>query len=121
MCFSCDGYWHFCDFFFFSSRRRHTSWNCDWSSDVCSSDLPAQGRRAPELAVIAAARVEADDERRRADLRRERLEVGGQVEAAALLAAFDQDHAAPVRALVLVQLLQCRDGAEHRVAVVRAA
>src|SRR5689334_24553985 len=25
--------------FFFSSRRRHTSWNCDWSSDVCSSVL----------------------------------------------------------------------------------
>src|SRR3989338_10441775 len=24
---------------FFSSRRRHTRWNCDWSSDVCSSDL----------------------------------------------------------------------------------
>src|SRR6266481_977058 len=22
-------------FFFFSSRRRHTRWNCDWSSDVC--------------------------------------------------------------------------------------
>src|SRR2546427_422713 len=28
-------------FFFFSSRRRHTSFDCDWSSDVCSSDLPA--------------------------------------------------------------------------------
>src|SRR5689334_24341824 len=28
-------------FFFFSSRRRHTRWNCDWSSDVCSSDLSA--------------------------------------------------------------------------------
>src|SRR5689334_24044959 len=28
-----------CGFFFFSSRRRHTRWNCDWSSDVCSSDL----------------------------------------------------------------------------------
>src|SRR5689334_6778956 len=27
------------EFFFFSSRRRHTRWNCDWSSDVCSSDL----------------------------------------------------------------------------------
>src|SRR6266481_8824062 len=27
--------------FFFSSRRRHTRWNCDWSSDVCSSDLLA--------------------------------------------------------------------------------
>src|SRR6267143_4465676 len=26
-------------FFFFSSRRRHTRWNWDWSSDVCSSDL----------------------------------------------------------------------------------
>src|SRR5438309_3975907 len=26
-------------FFFFSSRRRHTRWNCDWSSHVCSSDL----------------------------------------------------------------------------------
>src|SRR5438876_4975874 len=28
----------FC-FFFFSSRRRHTRWTGDWSSDVCSSDL----------------------------------------------------------------------------------
>src|SRR5467141_5299549 len=26
-------------FFFFSSRRRHTIFKCDWSSDVCSSDL----------------------------------------------------------------------------------
>src|SRR5260370_22820149 len=30
-------------FFFFSSRRRHTRFKCDWSSDVCSSDLrPSQ-------------------------------------------------------------------------------
>src|SRR2546427_3342417 len=28
-------------FFFFSSRRRHTRFDCDWSSDVCSSDLMA--------------------------------------------------------------------------------
>src|SRR5256886_7882286 len=28
--------------FFFSSRRRHTRFDCDWSSDVCSSDLEAQ-------------------------------------------------------------------------------
>src|SRR5256886_13681152 len=27
--------------FFFSSRRRHTRFDCDWSSDVCSSDLAA--------------------------------------------------------------------------------
>src|SRR6266508_6236240 len=38
-------------FFFFSSRRRHTRWPRDWSSDVCSSDLasctPARyGRRS---------------------------------------------------------------------------
>src|SRR6267143_1289206 len=30
--------------FFFSSRRRHTRWNCDWSSDVCSSDLIVRAR-----------------------------------------------------------------------------
>src|SRR2546427_2867636 len=29
-------------FFFFSSRRRHTRFDCDWSSDVCSSDLCAK-------------------------------------------------------------------------------
>src|SRR2546430_9180706 len=29
--------------FFFSSRRRHTRFDCDWSSDVCSSDLPGGG------------------------------------------------------------------------------
>src|SRR5216683_3909425 len=31
-----------CVYFFFSSRRRHTRSDRDWSSDVCSSDLPAQ-------------------------------------------------------------------------------
>src|SRR2546430_11623729 len=30
-------------FFFFSSRRRHTRFDCDWSSDVCSSDLNFYG------------------------------------------------------------------------------
>src|SRR5690554_6956033 len=29
-----------CHVFFFSSRRRHTRCGRDWSSDVCSSDLP---------------------------------------------------------------------------------
>src|SRR5256886_5295852 len=32
-------------FFFFSSRRRHTRFDCDWSSDVCSSDLECQRSR----------------------------------------------------------------------------
>src|SRR5438477_5854012 len=31
--------------FFFSSRRRHTRLTCDWSSDVCSSDLRTNRRR----------------------------------------------------------------------------
>src|SRR5688572_5076584 len=44
--------------FFFSSRRRHTSFDCDWSSDVCSSDLlggKAQfgGQRFGEMEVWA--------------------------------------------------------------------
>src|SRR5204862_5047303 len=33
-------------FFFFSSRRRHTRSLRDWSSDVCSSDLPARSATA---------------------------------------------------------------------------
>src|SRR2546430_13736697 len=36
--------------FFFSSRRRHTRFDCDWSSDVCSSDLKT---RAPKTAKQA--------------------------------------------------------------------
>src|SRR2546430_11523032 len=36
--------------FFFSSRRRHTRFDCDWSSDVCSSDLESPiGERRGEL------------------------------------------------------------------------
>src|SRR2546427_1313144 len=38
--------WILCGaFFFFSSRRRHTRFDCDWSSDVCSSDLVAHHAR----------------------------------------------------------------------------
>src|SRR5690625_7272838 len=47
--------------FFFSSRRRHTRWPRDWSSDVCSSDLvdvigfclPADKKIGPGDRVIA--------------------------------------------------------------------
>src|SRR6266568_2128087 len=51
------------NFFFFSSRRRHTRWNCDWSSDVCSSDLQKArrmlGPERSELLREAASRLEA--------------------------------------------------------------
>src|SRR5260221_8568419 len=38
-------------FFFFSSRRRHTRSLCDWSSDVCSSDLTPYEMLGRVLAV----------------------------------------------------------------------
>src|SRR5947207_14875571 len=74
--------------FFFSSRRRHTRSLCDWSSDVCSSDLvgpPVVGDRArraddqqedeqPLLIEEAAEQLSARGQERRL------LEVGGQVD-----------------------------------------
>src|SRR5690242_21585409 len=50
--------------FFFSRRRRHTRLTYDWSSDVCSSDLGAQGsgwqgqvHDSHDLSAIAGGRV----------------------------------------------------------------
>src|SRR3712207_8898272 len=54
--------------FFFSSRRRHTRYWRDWSSDVCSSDLPAQpkaplpGSLSGEPFLDAWIRIDADNE-----------------------------------------------------------
>src|SRR6266436_5713437 len=41
-------------FFFFSSRRRHTRCSRDWSSDVCSSDLPGLGLRQAQHRALTA-------------------------------------------------------------------
>src|SRR4030066_321712 len=38
--------------FFFSSRRRHTRFKCDWSSDVCSSDLAGRFRTEKDSIVV---------------------------------------------------------------------
>src|SRR5438876_3837844 len=46
------------ELFFFSSRRRHTRWTGDWSSDVCSSDLT---RCESALAEQDVARTFSDD------------------------------------------------------------
>src|SRR5690625_1963174 len=54
---------------FFSSRRRHTRWPRDWSSDVCSSDLTNPPsltpviRRLAEMGLLTRQRA-ANDERR---------------------------------------------------------
>src|SRR5256885_4018761 len=45
--------------FFFSSRRRHTRLQGDWSSDVCSSDLAEVGYYTTSLAVQDLERVRA--------------------------------------------------------------
>src|SRR5260221_8253612 len=42
--------------FFFSSRRRHTRSLCDWSSDVCSSDLEKRDSLMPEVTFLEALR-----------------------------------------------------------------
>src|SRR2546430_7583773 len=55
-------------FFFFSSRRRHTRFDCDWSSDVCSSDLgtsstkvsPRSSQPSPTLRFAAMGSGPAD-------------------------------------------------------------
>src|SRR5437763_16804218 len=41
-------------FFFFSSRRRHTRYIGDWSSDVCSSDLSLRPHVQGEVGVVIA-------------------------------------------------------------------
>src|ERR1039457_7288131 len=51
---------------FFSSRRRHTRLQGDWSSDVCSSDLEAEVRqepREPLVEALPALRVDGDERR----------------------------------------------------------
>src|SRR5687768_18286669 len=80
-------------FFFFSSRRRHTRCSRDWSSDVCSSDLPhswqiveiganlrfvlvgrsgstPQGERTMAAAPVLTTRVLRQESRRRSEERR---------------------------------------------------
>src|SRR5689334_23802627 len=89
-------------FFFFSSRRRHTRWNCDWSSDVCSSDLgplglPAVGQveQVPDAKAMlqdALAKASGASGRR---LRRFKRDFGGQRRR--LLEALD--HAGPIAQL----------------------
>src|SRR5256886_2917912 len=45
--------------FFFSSRRRHTRFDCDWSSDVCSSDL-VRVLSHPDLEYLDAIRLQGE-------------------------------------------------------------
>src|SRR6266853_3280282 len=53
---------YFTIFFFFSSRRRHTRFDCDWSSDVCSSDLIMRLHSREEFQTWLAKDEEVRDE-----------------------------------------------------------
>src|SRR5947199_2834653 len=48
-------------FFFFSSRRRHTSCLSDWSSDVCSSDLFLHSRLAINIDSLTVGPTENEE------------------------------------------------------------
>src|SRR5437870_13192673 len=69
-------------FFFFSSRRRHTRWPRDWSSDVCSSDLSPPyrwpGRSSPGRSPTTASRSATPWSQRRS--RSEERRVGKSVD-----------------------------------------
>src|SRR2546430_11209038 len=59
-------------FFFFSSRRRHTRFDCDWSSDVCSSDLETSWSaiaRTERVVCFTASRVRGSSGRDRKSTR----------------------------------------------------
>src|SRR5215218_10748660 len=63
-------------FFFFSSRRRHTRSLCDWSSDVCSSDLWGSRSVAVMPSIGWAAGAALDDGADALDDRSEERRVG---------------------------------------------
>src|SRR5215469_11405634 len=81
----------------------------------------AQRGGEPELLVVAAAAVEADDERGAADARRQMIDVVRQVVAARFLAGLDEDDAARMRHALVVQGGDGRERAEHRIAVIGTA
>src|SRR5579864_4004103 len=116
-----------CCLFFFSSRRRHTRLTCDWSSDVCSSDLPIRGLGVirVNLAIVfgverAMCCVESLGHHR------ENVAVLFSLEAYRVVAAVGVDHAlgkasgmdefserSGVMSVLLVERLLCADDAAH--------
>src|SRR6266487_5510709 len=66
--------------FFFSSRRRHTRWTGDWSSDVCSSDLTKDPVKNLGRWLVEQGRLENGDiERIRKEIRKELEEIEQEV------------------------------------------
>src|SRR5215510_13152734 len=110
-------------FFFFSSRRRHTRWPRDWSSDVCSSDLLV-ALVQPIVARVVEDHVEDDAQAGRMRAADEVYEIGARTESwidvekildgvtviAVVGSALLEDRAEPDRAdpqLLQVRNLRC--------------
>src|SRR2546430_12078136 len=68
-------------FFVFSSRRRHTRFDCDWSSDVCSSDLHGRDDLGVGLRLVQGGEPGSGVEERglRRELHRPELQQPGAV------------------------------------------
>src|SRR5258707_9887620 len=87
-----NGFYHmFFFFFFFSSRRRHTRYWRDWSSDVCSSDLPRRQHPPGEFVELV--------EQQRTMLRRAREPIDDRIDAVVLrpLGKRPLDHVAGLK------------------------
>src|SRR6267143_1799242 len=95
--------------FFFSSRRRHTRWHCDWSSDVCSSDLDGAGTGGDHNfgAADFYTAAEIDDSAFGLEL------AAGQLEG--LRDAHDFAHAFEQLEIAMVEVAMDADGAEDGV------
>src|SRR5438477_5104129 len=88
--------------FFFSSRRRHTRLTCDWSSDVCSSDLVELlhlGLRVMDAAQPGAQRHRFVDSRSRSEERRVGKECRSWVSPGSYKKNNDKDRTARCMAL----------------------
>src|SRR5690606_30252136 len=86
-----------------------------------ADEIAAQGGRAPELVVVAALGIEADYQAGRTDPVPERLDVMRKVEAAAFLAALDDDHATWMFDTLFLQGADGGEGAKDGVTIISAS
>src|SRR5690242_20810471 len=82
---------HCCVFFFFSSRRRHTRLTCDWSSDVCSSDLITAGFSACNTGRAKSGRAEGEREEAMGALSRRDVLKGSAAAASGMFASRSEE------------------------------
>src|SRR5262252_9855279 len=83
-------------FFFFSSRRRHTRSLCDWSSDVCSSDLEVvrmAGQAPTTLTRCLMCELKAEGEEESAHAFHKGLAVAKQLNVGRFVSKIDRDGA----------------------------